>query len=296
MKSITYLLAIVLLLPACKKTGNGSGGSGGTTGGGDIMYPATLSFYQGNNSAYPSNSTFKYDDKHHLTYYGNNESHTNVAGNSTQLVVLDNSDTLIDSYLYSGDILTGKGVDQVKTNYMWKYSNGSSYTGPVNTYYFANTDATGNFLGSYNGGTYTQFFTYDNNGSLTYSKIVTNSSGSPNSSDYNPGGLEYDHITFKNYDDKPSPYSAIAGWRYISYQWAYPWQFYLSLSQHNPGQIVEESLNTDTMKWFVYSQSDLTYTYGDNGYPSQIKITTTYPNSGTPNQTFLQTYNFTYSK
>jgi hypothetical protein len=291
MKSITYLIAIATLFTACKKTGGTPGG--GTGNNSNVMYPATLSFYEGNNSAYPSNSTFKYDDKHNLTYMGNSDRYSNIAGSSVQQIIIT-SDTLIITNLFSGNILTGIGVDQIKTNYMNKYSGGNSTTGPVYTYYFANTDATGNFLGSYNGGTYTQFFTYDNNGNLTSSKFVTNAVGSPNSSSYDPGGLEYDRLTFKNYDSKPSPYSAIAGWRYISYQWAYPQQFYFSLSQHNPTQIIEESLNTNTMTWSVYAQVDLTYTYNDQGYPSQVKITTVYPSTATPTQAFYQTYNFTY--
>lgn len=288
------VIAIAVLLPACKKTGGGGNGGGG--GSSDVMYPATLSFYEGSNSGYPANSTFTYDDKHHLTYFGYNGRYTIVSGNNTEQVILSNSDTLVLVNLFSGNILTGVGVDKINTNYMWKYSSGSSLTGPVNTYFFMNTDATGNFLGAYNGGTYTQYFTYDNNGSLTFSKFVTNAVGSPNSSSYDPGGLEYDRITFKDYDDKPTPYSNVAGWRYISWQWSYPWQFYLSMSKHNPAQIIEESLNTNTMTWSVYSHSDLTYTYTDAGYPSQIKITTTYPSTGTPNQAFYQTYNFTYTK
>lgn len=304
MKSIVYLkrafrlvsiaapvITLAMLLPACKK--NGGGGTGNNS---DVMYPATLSFYEGTNSGYPSNSTFKYDDKHHLTYMGNSGRYSNIEGSGIQQVVISSGDTLIIANLFSGDILTGKGVDLIKTNYMWKYRGGNSTTGPVNTYYFTNTDATNNFLGSYNSGAYTQYFTYDNNGNVTFSKIVTNAVGSPGSGSYNPGGLEYDRLTFKDYDNNPSPYSAIAGWRYISYQWAYPQQFYFSLSKHNPTQIVEESLNTTTMTWSIYAKVDLTYMYNDQGYPSQVKITTVYPSTATPNQAFYQTYNFTYSK
>ncbi|MFT3823344.1 MAG: hypothetical protein QM731_05465 [Chitinophagaceae bacterium] len=307
MKQITYpkdifaefialaraVIVFAVLLPACKKNGGTPGGGGSNS---DVYYPATLSFYEGNNSSYPSRSSFKYDDKHLLTYMGNSGRYSNISDNGVQQVILSGSDTLIIANLFSGDIYTGKGVDQIKTNYMWKYSTGNSTTGPVSTYYFTNTDATNNFLGSYNGGTYTQSFKYDGNGNLTTSTFVTNSSGSPTSTNYDPGGLLYDKITYKGYDDKPSPYSAVAGYRYISWQWAYPWQFYFSMSKHNPTQIIEESLNTTTMVWSVYSQSDLTYTYNDQGYPSQVKITTVYPSTGTPTQAFYQTYNFTYAK
>ena len=296
MKRIIYLsvIAFIVLLPACKK--NTGGGGGGGSNNSDLLYPATLSFYEGSNSGYPANSTFKYDAQHHLTYMGNKDRYSNISSAGVQQVVITSGDTLIIANLFAGDIYTGNGVSLIKTNYMWKYSTGSSVTGPVNTYYFTNSDATNNFVGSYNGGTYTQFFTYDNNGSLISSKIVTNAVGSPNSGNYDPGGLEYDRISYKGYDTKSSPYSAVPGYRFISYQWAYPWQFYLSMSKHNPAQIIEESLNTTTMKWSVYSQSDLTYTYNDQGYPSQVKITTVYPSTGTPTQAFYQTYNFTYSK
>jgi len=290
--TILVTLCVTLLLQACKKNGKPGGGTPGSS---DVMYPITLSFYEGNNSAYPQKSTFKYDDKHQLTWFGNNERYTNVASNGTQLVILG-ADTLIDTYLYSGNIYTGEGVERVTSSYLWKYSYGSHYQGPFNTYYFTNTDATHSAIGSYNDNTNTQFFTYDANGNLAFSRFVTDAVGSPNSTSYNPGGFEFVRITCKGYDDKLSPYSAIPGWRYISYVWAYPWQYYLSMRKHNPTQIIQEDVNMNTMKWEVYSQSDLTYTYNDQGYPAEVKITTTYPSTATPNQAFYQTYDFTYSK
>lgn len=304
MKRITYLkkalsgwmtlampvVVLALLLPACKKNG-GSGGGGNTA----VLYPATLSFYEGNNSAYPSRSTFKYDDQHRLTYMGNNERYSNIASAGVEQVILNARDTLIITNLFTGNIYTGQGVTDIRTNYMWKYSTGNSLTGPVSTYYFISSASTKQ-LASYNGGTYSQHFVYDQEGNLTSSKFVTNSRGLPGQSSFDPGGLEYSRLTYTGYDTKPSPYSAVAGYQYIAYQWSYPQHFYFAMSKHNPTQIIEESLNTTTMRWSVYAQVDLTYTYNEQGYPSQVKIKTVYPSTATPAQAFYQTYDFTYAQ
>jgi len=293
LKTIFSALCVTLLLTACNK----NGGGGGTPNNSDVMYPATLSSYEGNNSGYPANFTFKYDDKHHLTYMGNHDRFSNISSNGVQQVILTSQDTLIVANLFSGNIYTGQGVNDVRTNYQWKYYSGTNTTSAVITYYFTTGPAPDYRVSSHNGGTYTQFFTYDDNGNLVTSQFVTNAVGSPNSSSYDPGGLVYDKLTYKGYDNtKLSPYSAVAGYQFISYLWSYPWQFSLAVSKHNPTQVIEESLKTNTMKWSVYSQSDYTYIFNEQGYPSQIKITTVYPSTATPTKAFYQTYNFTYSK
>jgi len=290
MKNIIYFIAIAVLFSACKKNG-GSGGTG-TPGNSDLMYPATLAF--DNNTGYPEKSTFKYDDKHHMTYFGNGARFTNVGSSSTALVVITGKDTLVASYLFDGDIYAGNNIGKVEMNYLNMYSSGNHLQGPNYTYYFTYSDASHTTLGSYNGSTYTQHFTYDDKGNVSFSNFITNAVGSPNSTNYDPGGLEYDRITFKGYDDKPSPYSAVPGYRFIAYPWAYPWQMYLALSKHNPTQIIEESLNTSTMKWSVYTQSDITYSYNDQGYPTEVIVKVSSP--GTAYQPYYQKYYFTYTK
>ncbi len=287
MKKILYITAVAVLLSACKK----NGGSG-TPGNSDLMYPATLAF--DNNTGYPEKSTFKYDDKRHMTYVGNDARFTSIGSNGSALVVITGKDTLVASYLFDGDIYAGNNIGTVVMNYLNKYASGSHVQGPNYTFYFTYSNASHTALGSYNGGSFTQYFTYDDKGNLTFSKFVTNAAGSPNSTSYDPGGLEYDRITFKGYDDKPSPYSAVAGYRYIAYPWSYPWQMYLALSQHNPTQIIEESLNTNTMKWSVYTQSDISYSYNDQGYPTEVIVKVSSP--GTAYQPYYQRYYFTYTK
>jgi|GEM_PF-4031862 len=288
----TPVFLIAVLLSACHKN---PGGGGGTPNNSDVLYPATLSFYEGGNSGYPSVSTFKYDANHHLTYMGNRDRYWNISGNGVQNVIIGSIDTIIVNNTFGGDLYGAGGASLVSTFYINKNSYGST-SGPVNTYYFAGMGGAANTTGNYNGGTYTQFYTFDANGDVSFSKIVTNAVGSPNSSSYDPGGLDYDHITFKGYDSHPSPYSNIPGYKWAAWQWSYPWQMSLAHSKHNPTQIIEESLNTNTMKWSVYSQSDFTYTYNDQGYPSEIKVTTVYPSTGTPTKAFYQTYDFTYTK
>lgn len=293
-KTILFALGVTLVLPACKKDTGGGGGNGGGNGA-DALYPATVSFYQGSNGAYPSVSMFKYDDKHHLTYMGNSSRYTTVSGNGVLLTVIGAPDTTLAVSNFSGDIYTGNGVTLVKFNYVNKSPSGST-TSAVNTYLLGVGGAPDYKLNNYSGGTYTHFFTYDDKGNIVSSKIVTNAVGSPNSTSYDPGGLEYDRLTYKGYDDKPSPYSAMPGYRFIAYPWSYPQDFTFAFSKHNPSQIIEESLNTNTMKWAVYSQTDFTYTYNDQGYPSQVKITVSYPQSPAGQNTFYSTYNFTYGK
>lgn len=277
-------------LPACKK----SGGGGGATNNADAYYPATLSFYEGNNGAYPAKSTFKYDDKHHLTYFGSKDRWTDIAASGATLVVPGGYDTTILVNIFNGNIYTG-AVTEVRQNYANK-SGGSLTTYPVSTYSFTGMDKTAGVTSTYNGGKYTQYFTLDGNGNLTDSKFVTNAWGSPNSTAFDPGGLEYVRMKFTGYDTKPSPYSALPEWKFASFPWSYPEQMSFGFSKHNPTQIIEENLNTTTMKWAVYRQVDFTYTYNDQGYPSEVKITTLYPQSPAGQNTFYATYDFTYSK
>ncbi|MBS1663688.1 MAG: hypothetical protein JST68_21775 [Bacteroidetes bacterium] len=294
MKFTTSILAIVVFLSACKKNG-GSGGGGGTNNT-NVMYPATLSYYEGNNSAYPAKSTFKYDDKHHLTYYGNEGRWTSLSGNGVQLVVPGGYDTTILVYNFSGNIYTGE-VGQVESYYINKI-NGGSTTGPKSTYSLIGMTAAKNTSAIANLGKVSQYLKFDGNGDVASSYFITNAWGSPNSTQYDPGGLIYDRLTFTGYDTKPSPYSAIPEYKFTDFPWSYPERMSFDFSQHNPGKIVEESLNQTTMTWSTYRETTFTYTYTDQGYPSQVKITTYYPSSQGPSgqNTYYATYNFTYAK
>ncbi|MET0244018.1 MAG: hypothetical protein ABW174_11145 [Flavitalea sp.] len=290
--SITAILAMGVTFTSCKKS---TGSQNPQPGGSDLLYPTTVSFYEGNNSAYPEVREFKYDGDHLLTFMGTKYRYAKINASSVDKIYIDR-DTLVISNIFDGNIYTGKNVNNVSSTSRWRYSGSlPPYNGPENKYNLPPTDPSYTKILHFNMGKASHFFSYDDNGNLTSSKFVTNSWGSPNSSQFDPGGLEYARLTYKGYDDKLSPYSSIAGYRFIAFQWAYPQEFSFAMSKHNPTQIIEESLDTNTRTFKVTSQVDFTYTYNDQGYPTQVKIKTVYPNSSTPSDAFYQTYNITSS-
>lgn len=293
----TAVLSAAVLMSGIAFTGckKNTGSSNPQPGAADKLYPATLAFY--NNTQYPENSVFKYDGDHNLTYTGNANRYYNIDAGHSQLIVIQRGDTMYNTYSFDRNIYTEKGIVNATNLVKWRYAGGlPPYQSAESKYLFMPAVGTDGQVGHANLGKLSQNITYDNNGNVASVTHVTNAWGSPNSTQYDPGGLVLSKITYKGYDDKPSPYSSIAGYSYISVLWVYPQHFYFSLSKHNPTQIIEESLDTNTMKYSIYSKSDFTYTYNEQGYPTQVKIKIVYPSSGTPDQEFYLTYDFTYSK
>lgn len=286
---ILLAISMTLFLPACKKTGSGPSGGGPNTKA--LYYPTTISSYQGTNGAYPSIATCKYDSQHRLTYLGNDAfNYTINSENVTQTVLGTSGETDITYNNYNGNIYTGGGTTSVDNSALIKTSN-TSYTIPARTYLFAYTS--NNALSAFDDGANTTHFSYDDNGNLTGLSLITDPQGSPNSGSYKPGGDEIQRMTFKGYDTNPSPFSAVSVYRFVTMPWGYSYSYPFAFSRHNPAQVIEEDLNSATRQWYVYSQTDYTYTYNEHGYPSQVKFTVTYPANN--NSVYYFTYNFTYT-
>ncbi|RYF98115.1 MAG: hypothetical protein EOO02_19575, partial [Chitinophagaceae bacterium] len=202
--SIATVLAMGTIFTSCKKS---TGSPNPQPGGSDLLYPATVSFYEGNNSGYPEVREFKYDRDHLLTFMGTKSRYTRIDASSVEKVYIDR-DTLVISNIFDGNIYTGKNVRNVSSTDRWKYANGlPPYTGLEKKWGLPPTDDSYTRILYFNSGKQSQFFTYDNDGNLASSKWVTNAWGSPNSSQFDPGGLEYARLTYKGYDDRLSPYS-----------------------------------------------------------------------------------------
>jgi hypothetical protein len=104
----------------------------------------------------------------------------------------------------------------------------------------------------------------------------------------------YNRTTVTGYDDKPSPFSAVKGYRWLSYPQTYNDQYVQAFSANNPAKMVTELWSTTKNAFHVAETTNFNYTYNEKGYPVKIVVSTSYtPETGQPGGG-VKTYEFTY--
>jgi hypothetical protein len=134
----------------------------------------------------------------------------------------------------------------------------------------------------------TYLFTYDTQGRL---KVVSEQTPNiPNDYEWeltitydkndNVTSLRYDLTTgpredvvvieVQGYDDKPTPYAAISGWKYMinhaSWNYSDPTRLIVSLSKNNPLKLQR------IVKGVLKEENTMEYLYNDKGFPTQCSV------------------------
>ncbi|RYD73053.1 MAG: hypothetical protein EOP55_17750 [Sphingobacteriales bacterium] len=104
------------------------------------------------------------------------------------------------------------------------------------------------------------------------------------------------NIKVTAYDDKPSPFVWVKGYRFASWPQEYPQDYALSYCINNPTQIVSERWDSIRNAMVPYQTDDFKYTYNENSYPEKIVQTTTYFSTIGTTTSNVITYNYTYKQ
>ena len=286
--TLAILFTTMVTAPGCSKDKTPGGGNAL-----NIFYPTTVSFYDGNNSAYPTVWKYEYDADHNLTKYGKEEdAYRDVSRNGANSFVynytfnnvqmtsyaflLANSQTGVS--IYDGSP-TEVSIDRFTKN----LTSGVSNSEHVANHFFAvNVDGLilKEILPEANARNYN--YNYDETKNL---KLV----------EYTENGAVYTRIKVSGLLENPSPFVAVKGYKWASYPQVSSADISFAFFNRCPTQFIVESWKASNNTWEVYEQDDFSYVFDENGYPTQVTAKTTYYPNGN-SSVFTRVFNFTYAR
>jgi len=264
--------------------------------GADDMYPATKSFYDQGNGAYPTVFTYTYDKNNKLTRFGKDSvliREINDHGvlettydlplwifqtGYTYSTVNGTADTAVSLYTGSPNQVAIVSASKDLKSGVAK----SSPSGLWNIFY----NKTGLELKDVtsDGGGRNYNYSYDANGNLSEIDFVSLSG--PRS------GAVYSRLKVTSVDDKHSPFSAVVGYRFAAWPAAYPSDYATAYCKNNPKEITVDEYDADKNTLVPYEKDEFAYVYNDKGYPTTITVTKTYFTGA--GSTYVKTFNYTY--
>lgn len=290
LSNIVYwvLLFMCFSFSACKKSNPGAGGAGNNSG---LMHPIAVSFYDGNNSAYPTTWNYTYDSKNQLTKYGAENSWIKDIGTSGHVLTTWSSTFIFaTSYMYTRPHATDSIANIYNENPNKLYINLKakdlalqSVTEIPQGFYALLINPKQQIL-HMNFSNFRDFaYSYDEKGNLSKVNFYDTHLENP---------PPYSRLTVNAVDDKRSPFSAVPRFNFIAWPVAYPVDYALAYCTNNPLSITVESADPEK-GWVLYEKDTFSYEYNEQGYPKKISVTIEYPNSP-GEKLFTKTFNYTY--
>lgn len=255
------------------------------------MHPIAVSFYDGNNSAYPTTWNYTYDSKNQLTKYGLENSWIKDVGTAGHALTTWSSTFIFTTtYMYTTPNLTDSLADIYSVNPKRLYIDLSAKDLALNNetktrqgFYDLVINQKQQIL-HMNFSNFRDFaYAYDEKGNLSQANFYDTHLQNP---------PPYGRLTVNAVDDKRSPFSAVPRFNFIAWPVAYPADYALAYCANNPLSITVED-NLPDKGWTVYEKDTFNYEYNEQGYPTKVSVTMEYPNSpGQP--VFTKTFNYTY--
>ncbi|PZR25398.1 MAG: hypothetical protein DI535_18170 [Citrobacter freundii] len=271
----TPLLPLVLIFALAFSSGcskNKSPNDPDTPGSGTTKYPATITK---TDAAGRITTTYEYNDKKQLISHKREDGVRRDFG-TAQIVETVPSLTVTAistwdfEYKTTQNIYEGGSVGKMLWETTYKFTNGNTRTDKRGIPLFTSTedgriesDKTVLYVPD---PTKTNYYTYDDKKNLKQIEFFQSTEPS----------RPFNRLKVTGVDDKPSPFSAVRGYQWLSYPQSYAIDYSFAFCRNNPTQIVIESYDRTSNSYKIAEQNDFTYTYDTDGYPTTVNINTTY--------------------
>jgi hypothetical protein len=268
-----------LLLPAlmfalvfssgCSKNKNTNGP--GTPGA--AKYPATITITDASGGR--RITTYEYNDKKQLVKYRTDAGVIRSFGTAEIVETVPTlTFTAINTWVFENmsgqNVYEGGSVGKMLWESKYVFTNGNTRTDKRGIPLFSST-ADGRMESSQTilyvpDPATTLYYTYDDKKNLKQIEFFQSTEPS----------RPFNRLKVTGVDDKPSTFSAVRGYQWLSYPQAYAVDYSFAFCVNNPTQIVIESYDRASNSYKVYEQNDFTYAYDADGYPTTMNVSITY--------------------
>lgn len=272
----THLLLPALVFALAFSSGcskNKSTNGPGTPGSGAAKYPATITLTDAAGGR--RITTYEYNDKKQLTSYRTDagvrrDFGTAIIVETVPALTFTATNTWVFENMSSQNIYEGGSVGKMLWESKYVFTNGNTRTDRRGVPLFSST-ADGRIERSTTmlyvpDPTYTLDYTYDDKKNLKQIEFFQSTEPS----------RPFNRLKVTGVDNKPSTFSAVRGYQWLSYPQSYAVDYSFAFCVNNPTQIVIESYDRASNSYKVVEQDDFTYTYDADGYPTTINVSTTY--------------------
>lgn len=268
---LSSLMFVLVFSSACSKNKNNNGP--GTPGGGTMKYPATITMTDATGGR--RTTTYEYNEKNQLISQIRNDGvrrdfGTAIIVETVPSLTFTATNTWVFENMTTQNVYDGGSVSKMMWESKYVFTNGSTRTDKRGTPLFTSS-ADGRMESSQTllyvpDPATTLYYTYDDKKNLKQIEFFRS----------NEPSRPYTRLKVTGVDDKPSTFSAVRGYQWLSYPQAYAVDYSFAFCRNNPTQIVIESYDQASNSYKVAEQNDFTYMYDAEGYPVTINVNTTY--------------------
>ncbi|MET0466279.1 MAG: hypothetical protein ABW007_24180 [Chitinophagaceae bacterium] len=265
---LSSLMFVLVFSSGCSKNKNTN--APGTPGA--AKYPSTITKTDASGRI---STTYEYNDKNQLIKYRREDGvrrdfGTAIISETVPTLTFTATNTWIFENMTTQNVYDGGSVGKMLWESTYVFTNGSTRTDKRGIPLF--TSAADGRMESSQTMLYvpdpatTLYYTYDDKKNLKQIEFFRS----------NEPSRPYTRLKVTGVDDKPSTFSAVRGYQWLSYPQAYAVDYSFAFCRNNPTQIVIESYDQASNSYKVAEQNDFTYAYDAEGYPVTINVTTTY--------------------
>jgi len=265
------LMFSLVFFSACSKNNNTNGP--GTPGAGATKYPATIKITDATGGW--RITTYEYNEKNQLISQIRNDGvrrdfGTAIIAETVPSLTFTATNTWVFENMTTQNVYDGGSVSKMMWESKYVFTNGSTRTDKRGIPLFTST-ADGRMESSQTilyvpDPATTLYYTYDDNKNLKQIEFFRS----------NEPSRPYSRLKVTGVDDKPSTFSSVRGYQWLSYPQAYAVDYSFAFCRNNPTQMVIESYDQASNSYKVAEQNDFTYTYDADGYPTTINVSITY--------------------